>query len=176
MKKKSSPYYAFMQPYFERGNDAEIAIGKILYRRMYKSQWRKANRKTIKEITLQLTNEEYQLLKDEAKKHKESVTRFVKRAALGYMDKCYVVPNHDTIHKLLVVFTLCYNRLEELLEEDKIVPQIEREVRQTIEVLEREVRINLLAPKTIEQTIQEFVKNHPHKRNYLLTYIQQLGE
>lgn len=173
MKKKSSPYYQFMKPYFERGNEAEIAMGKLLYRRAYKAQWRKANRKVIKEITLQWTKEEYQQLQQETKKHKESITKFVKRATLGYMHKCYVVPNNETIHKLLVVFTLCYNRLEELIEEDKLLFQTEKELRQTIEALEREVRISILAPKTIEQTIQEFLKNYPNKRNYLLTYIQQ---
>jgi uncharacterized coiled-coil DUF342 family protein len=164
-----------MQPYFERGNEAEIAIGKILYRRMYKAQWRKANRKVIKEITVQLTKEEYQQIKDEAKKHKESITRFIKIATLGYMDKCYVVPNNETIHQLLVVFTLCYNRLEELLEEEKLTPQVEKELRQTIETLEREVRVMILAPKTIEQTLQECLQNNSYKKNYLLTYIQQLG-
>jgi hypothetical protein len=162
-----------MQPYFERGIEAEIAIAKKLYRRQYKAAWRKENRKTIKEITLQWTKEEFRVLQQEVKKHKESITKFVKRATLGYMDKTYVVPSHETIYKLLVTFTLCYNRLEELLEEDKLEHHLEKEVRETIEALEREVRISILAPKTIEQTINDYLKANLDKRNHLLNYIQQ---
>jgi hypothetical protein len=163
-----------MQPYFERGNEAEIAIAKLLYRRQYKATWRKAHRKTVKEITLQWNKEEYAELKESAKTHKESITKFIKRATVGYMNKTYVVPNIETIHKTLVTLTLCYSRLEELLEEEKLPNQIEKELKQTLEALEREIRITILSPKTIEQVIETCLIQNPTKQNQLVTYIQSL--
>jgi hypothetical protein len=163
-----------MQPYFERGNEAEIAMAKLLYRRQYKAAWRKTHRKIVKEITIAWNKEEYAELKEAAKAHKESITKYIKRATVGYMNKTYVVPNNDTIHKTLVTVTLCYNRLEELLEEEKLPSQTEKELKQTLEALEKEIRISLLSPKTIEQSIQDCLIQDPNKSNHLLTYIQTL--
>ena len=71
--RKHNAYYQYMEPFFEKGNDAEIQRAKKQYRKQYKAKWRKEHRKKNSEITTTWNNEEYSVLKTEAKKHKLSI-------------------------------------------------------------------------------------------------------
>ena len=89
-----------MEPFFEKGNTEQIRLAKITYRRMYKANWRKAHRKVNKEINTVWNKEEYRLLKAEAKKHRLSVTTFIKVATVAYRDMRYIPLHLQEINKL----------------------------------------------------------------------------
>jgi hypothetical protein len=163
-----------MAPYLEKGDTKAIAEAKANWRRMYKASWRKNKRSKSKEITTTWEKIEYRDLKQEAKRHNESVTGFVKRATIAYMDKRYVVPNQQEVTKLSQLLALTYNRIGELEEEAMIGKAIQKKLEQELSQLEHEIRVLLFSPKTIEQVIWEQVERNPALKPKLLTYIQTL--
>jgi hypothetical protein len=163
-----------MAPFLETGHQSAITEAKKEWRRKYKAAWRKQKRKQVKEITTAWEKEEYRILKEEARRHKESITRFIKRSAVAYMDKRYVVPDEDKVTKMTQLLGLLYNRVLELTEDTTIPADAGRKVLFEIQELEREVRIALYSPKTIEQHIGEAIKQSPEIKNRLIAFIQTL--
>ncbi len=171
---RHSAYYSYMAPFLETGHQSAITEAKKEWRRKYKAAWRKQKRKLVKEITTAWEKEDYKTLKDEAKRHKESITRFIKRSAVAYMDKRYVVPNEEKVTKMMQLLGLLYNRVQELTEETTIPADAGRKVLFDVYELEREIRIALYSPKTIEQHIKEAILLSPEIKNRLIAFIQNL--
>jgi hypothetical protein len=164
-----------MAPYLETGDDAVIALARKEYRRKYKATWRKEKRRSIKEITTSWDGGEYKLLKEEAKRHKESITRFVKRATTGYMDTRYVVPDEAKVTKVMQLLALIYNRISELMDESTIPADAGKKVLFDVYQLEKDIRVTLYSPQTIEQVLKETVRRYPDKQTALIAFIQTLS-
>lgn len=175
MKKKNSSYYQFITPYLERGNATEIKEAKTLYRRKYKAEWRKLKRRQIKEITTAWEKEEYNTLRTEATGHKESITQFIKKATVGYMNKRYVVPNEVQVNKVMQLLALIYNGIAELQDESTIPVEVGKKLLLDINQLEREIRIELFSPKTIEQMILEYIWEKPQGKSLLIEFIKTIA-
>lgn len=171
---RHSAYYSYMAPFLETGHQSAITEAKKEWRRKYKANWRKQKRKLVKEITTAWEKEEYRMLKEEARRHKESITRFIKRSAIAYMDKRYVVPDEDKVTKMMQLLGLLYNRIQELTEDTTIPADAGRKVLFDVYELEREIRITMYSPKTIEQHIGEAIKQAPAIKNKLVEYIETL--
>lgn len=163
-----------MAPFLETGHANVIDEAKNEWRRRYKADWRKQKRKQVKEITTAWGKDEYKILKDEAKRHKQSVTRFIKESAVAYMDKRYITPHEMQITKIMQLLALTYNNITELKEDSAIPADAGRKVLFEIYQLEREVRIALFSPKTIEQHISEYLQEAPPKKEQLIEFIQAL--
>ncbi len=163
-----------MAPFLESGDEQAIATARKEYRRRYKTQWRKVKRKQIKEITTAWEKDEYKDLKDEARRHKESITRFIKRATVAYMNNRYVTPNEAQVTKVIQLLALAYNTISELKDESNIPAEAGRKLLFDIHQLEREIRIELFSPKTIEQTITEYIREKPPVKAQLIEFIQAL--
>ena len=169
--KRFSAYYKFIAPYLEKGISEEIAEAKRNYRRQYKAAWRKANRKENKAITVQWSKEEIKTLSDEAKRHKQSTTRFIKESTLAYINKRYVVPNPTEVNKILQLLAMSYNTIENIANEN---PIDFKKMKEEILQLEHELRITFLSPKTLEQIIEEQARKNPEiiqKLNTILATI-----
>ncbi len=174
MSKRYSPYYQFITPYLERGIEKEIQEAKKVYRANYKKKWRQENRKVNKSISVSWAKYELQLLTEAAKKHKQTPTRFIKSATLAYINKSYVVPNQKEITKLIQILAMSYNSIEQLRDEHGMDRFSVKNVQDELYNLEREVRIALLQPKTIEEVIRaELIKN-PETQSKLIAFISNL--
>lgn len=164
-----------MAPILETGDEKAISSAKKEYRRKYKAEWRKKKRRVTKEITTAWNASEFKLLKDEAKRHNESVTRFIKRATVAYMDKRYVVPDEVKVTKVLQLLALAYNRISELVDETIISASAGRLALADLSQLEKDIRITLFSPKTIEQVLTEQVSKYPGDKNRLIEFIQTIA-
>ncbi len=163
-----------MEPSFEKGDDAAIKRAKADYRRQYKARWKKEKRKVDKEITTSWTKTELKELTIEAKRHSLSLAGFIKQSVLAYMSKSYLVANKKEVDKILQLVGMMYNRIENLVDEQSITRVMGIEIKEELYKLEREVRIQLISPYTLEQTIQNHLQNKPEAKTQLLNFIQSL--
>jgi hypothetical protein len=172
--KRYNEFYQFLSPYLERGNVAEILWAKKEYRRIYKAKWRKVNRKENKAFTVSWNKEEFHLLTETAKRHKVKPTRFIKQATLAYINKRYVVPNQQEMNKVLQLVAMTYNAIESIAQEPEIdMPGIKK-MQEELFILEHEMRVTLLSPKTIEQVIEQEIQKDPATEEYLIRFFERL--
>ncbi len=172
--KRYNEFYQFMSPYLERGNVAEILWAKKEYRRIYKAKWRKVNRTKNKAYTVSLTSEELQVLTEAAKKHKQKPTIFIKQATFAYINKRYVVPNQQEMNKVLQLVAMTYNAIESIAQEPEIDLSNIKKMQEELFILEHEMRVTLLSPKTIEQIIEQEIQKDPTTEEYLIRFFERI--
>jgi len=176
MPKRSKRYdnfYQFLTPYLEKGNPEEIAWAKKEYRRVYKATWRKAQRKENKAYTVSWTKEELQTLIESAKKHRQKPTRFIKLATISYINKRYLVPNQQEVNKLLQLVAMTYNAIETISQETEVDLTHIKRMQEELLILEHEMRVTLLSPRTIEQMIEQEIEKDPNTEEYLIRYFER---
>ena len=161
-----------MEPFFEKGNDTEIRQAKLEWRRMYKAQWRKEHRRKCKEITASWDNDEYRMLKAEAKRHKLSITMFIKQATIGYVDKRYIPLQRQEVTKILQLLALTFNVIDELGQEEQLNYETAKELKNEITRLEQSIRVVLFSPKTIWQILTEALMETPQMKADIILFIQ----
>ena len=162
--KKHSAYYKYLDPFLEKGNDAEIKKAKAEWRRKYKAEWRKFNRKENKEIAVAWSKNELNILKVESKKHKLSNTQFIKKAVMAYTDKRYIVPDVLAVRTLLQFLGMEYNSIQEMMSEKELNLHSGRLLLEKIDEQEKAIRVAMYSPKTLEQLISETIrKDHKAK-------------
>lgn len=171
---RHTAYYTYMAPFLATGHTNVIDEAKKQWRRIYKADWRRQKRRQTKEITTAWDKEEYKTLQEEAKRHKHSITRFIKESAVAYMDKRYITPHEAQVTKIMQLLALTYNGISELKEDAAIPADVGRKILFEIHELEREIRIALYSPKTIEQHITEHIKETPAMKERLIVFIQTL--
>lgn len=164
-----------MEPFFERGIKAEIIEAKKEYRRMYKAAWRKAHRKAHKEITTAWDKPEYDELKIESKKHRLSITRFIKKATQGYIDQRYIPLHQEETQKIIQLLALTLNQIDELCEDGKISNQVSILIEEKVSRLEQDIRITLYSPKTIWHICAEWLREKPKIKSQLISFIENQG-
>jgi hypothetical protein len=112
--KKQSGLYTFLvfEGVLEFGSANDIREAKKQYWKQVRKEWRKQQRKEQKSYTVFFTDEEQKQVKVIADKRTESITRFIKNAALqsvhegGGVDKI-------TIGKIRQAFFICYKSIGE---------------------------------------------------------------
>jgi hypothetical protein len=166
--KKTSPYYVFMTPFFEKGDALAIEAAKKEYFKLYKANWRKQFRVENKEIATSWTKQEYKELENFAKEHKLPITQYIKQATIAYGNKRYIVPDKKVIQKGIQYLAMTYNTIEQIEEKEKLNL---RDIKITIDQLEKQLRETILSPYTIEQSIDMLLAKEPELKQYLLTYI-----
>ena len=173
-RNKHSAYYQFLEPFLESGNNEEIQKAKKEWFRKYKAEWRKAYRKKNKEFTISWTKEELKILSQEAKRHRLSKTRFIKKATMGYIDKRYIVPYQEEVNKTLQILAMIYNGIEDISKEGILPGNIAKDLQAVINRLEHDFRVAIFSPKTIEQVLSEVVKAKPGIKARLIQFIETL--
>ena len=161
---RHTAFYAYMEPFFEKGDSNAIAQAKKEYRRKYKAAWRNAKRKKDKEITTSWAKDEYKELKTVANHHKQNIARFVKESATAYMNQRFIYPDETLLRKTTQIL--------ELKEASGISVETTKKLLDDIYQLERDIRVTLYSPKTIEQVIKEELHKHPDDKNWLIEFIQ----
>jgi uncharacterized protein YfeS len=173
--KRYSKFYAFLAPYLEKGNQAEIQLAKIAYRKLYKANWRKAQRNETKPFTVSYGKNDLQVLLNAAKKHNLKPTRFIKYAVEAYMNKRYLVPSNKEIQKILQLVAMTYNTLETFGEEKENALDLKK-IQEEILGLEHQLRVLIFSPKTIEEVILEEIQKKPDTKQYLIDYLQNMHD
>lgn len=172
--KRYNEFYQFMSPYLEKGNPAEIAWAKKEYRRRYKARWRRIYRKENKAFTVSWNQEELHILIDAAKKHKAKPTRFIKQATIAYINKRFLVPNQQEMNKVLQIIAMTYNAIETISQETEINTTSIKRMQEELFILEHEMRVTLLSPKTIEQIIEQEIRKDPEVVKYLFRFLERV--
>lgn len=172
--KRYNEFYQFMSPYLEKGNPAEIAGAKKEYRRRYKARWRRINRKDNKAYTVSWTREELRALTEASKRHKQKPTTFIKQATLAYINKRYVVPNQQEMNKVLQLVAMTYNAIDSIAQESEIDLSSIKKIQEELFILEHEIRVTLLSPKTIEQIIEQEIQKDPTAEEYLIRFFERI--
>lgn len=173
----SKPLYEYLERVgaLQSNNPAFLIQAKKEYRKLYKAAWKKEHRKMIKEYAIQLKSQEHTLIKQEAKRHQLSVTGFIRTATINYCNKTYITPNYAEVMKILQLLALTYNTIIELGEDNRIASELETVLSNEIARLEKDIRINLISAKTIEQIIFSCIQQLPNKKVELLTFIQNIA-
>ena len=173
--KKHSAFYQYLEPFLESGNASVIKKAKAEWRKKYKADWRRNTRKENKEITVSWSQDEFRILKAESKRHRLSSTAFIKKTVMAYIDKRYIVPNQNAVNKILQLLALTYNSIEEMQNEQLLSYNTEKKLHSEISQLERDIRIAIFSPKTIEQLISESIKEKPVIKTRLKEFIETLA-
>lgn len=136
----------------------DIAKAKKDYYRAYKSQWRRNDRKNSKVFEVLLKGDEHTQIATAAKAHKLSKTRFIKTAALAYLDRRFIVPDMHSVGLIRQLLALNYTTLQSLFDESKLPFDIGRDVQTQMSKLENAILSSLVNPNTLEQMIVTALK------------------
>jgi hypothetical protein len=99
------------------GDEAVIKVAKQAYRKQYLLEFKRRQRQSKHEfnVTFSNANGEYDRIAQGARRHKMSVTSFVRKAALAYLDRTFVVPNAMQVAKLEQVLSDCLNEVKTIV-------------------------------------------------------------
>jgi hypothetical protein len=144
----------------ENGTDEEIKAAKKTYRKEYLLKFKQNQRKHKPEFTVNFSNEkgEYNKVESAAKNHKMTITAFIKKATIAYLNQKFIVPNLDQIAKLEQILSQCLNEIQSIVkikdrffwERDKRLEKIENRIAK----LEKEINHVFRNPPLLQQNTQ----------------------
>lgn len=156
--KKDSNLWAYLEALsvLEHGTDAEIKAAKREYWKSYYAKYRRAQREDKPEFSVPLSkkNGDYGKMALGAKRHHMTITTFIRKAALSYMDRSYLVPNQNQVVRLEQALMNCLNEIQAIAR-TKEKYNWEREqkydaIAARITILETEIRQALCFPIEIK--------------------------
>lgn len=172
---KASIYYFLKSSgVLETGTHEQIQKVRAEYWRIYKRNWRINKRKTEKEFTISLTEEELKEINSESKRHRLSRTKFIKQACFAYINKSFIVPDSKAVKLIAQQLSITYNSIQELMEEDLIEIKSGKLMLDAIYNLERVILPVLNNPKTLEAFVKEHIFKNLKNKKRLIDYINAL--
>jgi len=148
--RKNTSLWAYLDSVgiLEKGTDNEIKQAKKQYWKKYFLSYKQERRKTIPEYPIGLSkkNGEYTRIKNEAKKHKLTITSFLKQSALAYIGKRFLVPDRTQVSNIEQMLSQILNEVRQR----KNIPYMEIEKR--IEKIENQIDKLLCHPTEITTT------------------------
>ncbi len=154
IKKKSGVYaYLHSTKVLETGSDQDIAVARKAYWNEYKARWRQRHRKAQKQITISLTASEATEMTQATKKHKRSLTRFIKESCLANIRKQYLAPDPLALATIRQLLAMNYNALQKLFDENRVPFEAGRALLSQMAALEQKVIEELYNPKEIKGTV-----------------------
>ncbi len=130
----------------QAGTAEELTTARIQFWAEYKAAWKQTKRASTRGITVLYSRSEYAVLKRCANRHHSSVTSFVKKTSLAYIDRMYVVPDVLCIRKMLQYLALTEHTLVTLEESIPLPKDAATHVIKTIGELELVIRQSLYHP------------------------------
>jgi len=105
------------------GNEEEIKRAKREYRKKYLFHYKRKQRQNNSEFIISFSKPkgEHKKIIDAAKAHHSSPTKFIKDAALAYLEKKYLVPNKEAVANLEYILSDCRNEIRKL-SRNRIMP------------------------------------------------------
>ncbi len=154
----------------ELGDELAIKAAKKAYRKNYQRAYKRHQRNRRKEYQIQLSKEENKRISEAAKKHHLSPSKFIKKAALAYLQNEYVIPDNEQIAQLEYLLSVAYSSISQIAGKTPQLTQDYERLSRIIERLEKEVTQALRYPQSLEMMIVKTVKNNPNFRK-ILTHI-----
>ncbi len=174
IKKRSGVYsYLDAKGVLDKGEFA-IARAKKEYWSNYKKEWRKRKLKVSKCFEVLLSENELSVIETCAKRHKKSITGYLKQAALCYSNQKYLVPDVLTINSIKERLIMLYASVQNLSEERKIGYADCKEITGLIKKIEETTSFLLTTPKLLEEKIKEEVKRNLGYKEELIDLLQKL--
>lgn len=160
------------------GMDEQIKAARRTYRKQYLRQYKKEQRVQKPEYLVQLSkeNNEHGRIALAAKKHRMSVTAFLRLAALAYIERSFLVPDRALVAKLSALLAECLNDVRSLASQkgkhnvfalDEKYDAIERR----IITLESQIQTLFCFPAMLEAALVDAVRNNPALKERLLTIL-----
>ncbi len=120
MKRKRSKMWEYLEAsgVLEKGNENEIKAIKREYRKKYYLEYKRMSRTEMPEYTIRLSkkNGEYSKILNASRKHKRTVTRFIRESALAYIDQRFLVPDPILIADLEIILSNCLNEINKIVD------------------------------------------------------------
>lgn len=174
-KHKNSLYeYLDASGVLDTGSDEAIAEARKEYWKKYKATWRKQKRQTEKELTTSWNPDEIKELSKVARQHNMSRVAFIKSATIAYSNKAFIMPEKIGVQRIVQLLAMNYNLIQELIEERTFPLFSGKSILEKLNTLEKEIRVSLYSPKTLEQVIIDAIVSNPklkHSLNRLLETI-----
>ncbi len=157
MKRNKSKIWQFLESsgVLEKGNESEIKAVRREYRKKYYLEYKRKAREEKPEYTILLSkkNGEYDRIKLAAKRHKRTITRFIRESALAYIEQRFLVPDPIRIAEVEILLSDCLNEIKTIIrprekyfwERDQRLEEIEKR----IERLEKQIDETLRNPPII---------------------------
>ena len=82
------------------GSSELLTEGKAEWKRKYQREYQKARRKRMKYVVVSLTDEEADQLRNQAKEHHQTLTTYLREAALAYDQNRYLIPDNEQLIQL----------------------------------------------------------------------------
>ncbi len=166
--------YLLSTKVLENGTEQDVAKAREQYWREYKANWRRNKRKTEKSFTISFTGNELSVLSVTAKKHKKSVSAFIKASCLAYIQKQYVVPDVYAVNSVIELLTMNYMSLKSAFDNFNVPHQTGIELLNRMSELETNVTTQLQNPKSLDDLVIEAIKKNPEYMERLLRLLQNL--
>lgn len=151
----------------------EVRAKRKEHRKRYKTLHKQLQRRENKEVGVLLSrSKELGRIAAAAKKHKQSLPSFLKSATLAYLDKTFIVPNHELIARLAQMLTDCLNEVQRIAQsKGRHSFQVEEKcgaIEKRIVELESEMKRLFTQPPAIEEAVRDATYKDPQLRLRLL--------
>jgi hypothetical protein len=162
----------------ENGTDADIKAAKREYKKQYFKRYRQERRTDKPEYSVGFSrkNGEYGKIVLAAKQHGMTVTRFVREAALAYLDRRYIIVLPRRAAQLQQLLMDCLNEIKGIsqLKERYSFNREQKVEAITVRVgkLEEQIRETLHFPQLLEDAISNAVTEDPAFRFKLLAVLE----
>lgn len=178
-KAKNGGMWAYLDAsgVLEKGTDEEIKNAKKAYRKLYLLNYKRKQRTTKPEFTVNLSkdNGEYSRILSAAKTHKKTVPAFLRMATLAYISKTYIVPDRLLIAMLEQLLSRCLNEIQLIVQQKEKYfwgkEQKFKDIEKRIEKLESKIGDVFKQPPTIEELVIREVSKKPELKGQLLTIL-----
>jgi hypothetical protein len=151
MRRTTSGVYASLEAsgILEHGTPEGIQEARRQYWNAIKNANKKEKRKREHAFTISFTDAELGMVEQSARWHSMSRTRFIKQAALAYVQKKYLVPDSETLRQIQALLSQNYAALQTAYQEDALPYTIGIRLLHKMADLEQEILAQLTNPKTV---------------------------
>ncbi len=155
------------------GSDEEIKTVRREYRKIYLKQYKQQQRKHKPEFLVQLSRDgELTTITAAAKKHRMSVTAFLRLATLSYISRVFLIPDRQLVGKLAGLLESCLNEVRAMTsvktkQNSFLLEEKYDAIERRIIELQSELQKLFFHPALLESAVAEAIRIDPTLRDRL---------
>jgi hypothetical protein len=151
-----SKLYQYLLPYIEKGaSEEDLQLHTEQFQKQQRAEWQRNKRAAEKQFTISLIKEEVRIIDRVAKGHKKSKTKFIKRAALAYCTKSFLVLDECLLRDIEETLKMNYALLQQLMEEQNFSQKMKEDTLEKLEHLTETLLNAIQRPKELTNWISE---------------------
>jgi hypothetical protein len=157
----------------DKGPEA-VALAVAEYKRLYKRESKKLQRKRKKEYRPMFTKEEVAAIQAAARAHKKPVSTYVHAAAMAYTYQKFLIPNPELVRGLEQVLKRIYFDIRAIKERHGNNPRLELlDIMRRVEELEKVLTAFLKTPPSLISLVRDAIATSPTFRSELISLLNQ---